>query len=465
MFHYLEFPYAVAALVALVLLFWRPVSGLIFLVAIFPVDPFSPRLPVPGMNTETILIGVAFAMTVLRFGARLPPLNYSAPVLAFVLVLLMGFVISIPWALAYQAVRDEPAIWYIFKSWKSISFSSLFFFASYWWLTRPEDRRNMLEAISFGVWISAVAALLDFVFGLTVSGASGRAAGLQGDPNASAEAIGTMMFVSLYLAFYVRDLSGFRRVFHASAYALAFVAVVFSLSRGNWVALIAAHSVFLLLVSRPLFLAMVATTALLATIAFPLLPEVVRERILSTHDSGPLVYGVGSGLEMSAAVRVVFARIGWDMFRESPIWGHGYSSFFFLAPKLGARYGLFEAKDAHNILVKLAAENGVIGLAAFAWLASAVLRCGWRLWRSDSGERALGAVLLGAATHALVASLSTDCFLYTKQISAYFWVLYALCARAYLAPVSVARAAAAQPVAGPRWRRFSQRTPAAVSQP
>ena len=75
-------------------------------------------------------------------------------------------------------------------------------------------------------------------------------------------------------------------------------------------------------------------------------------------------------------------------------------------------------------------------------------------------------MLLAAGTHALVASLSTDSFLYAKQISAYFWVLFALCARAYVERLSVAEAArAAQPVAVPRWRRFSQRTPAAASQP
>src|SRR5215510_10886074 len=120
MLDYLQYPYAAAALVALVLLFWRPLAGLIFLVAIFPVDPFSPRLPVPGMNTETALLGVAFAMTVLRFGARPPPLRYSGPVVAFIAVMGMGLLVAIPWALKVIQQTDEPAIWFIFKSWKSI---------------------------------------------------------------------------------------------------------------------------------------------------------------------------------------------------------------------------------------------------------------------------------------------------------------------------------------------------------
>jgi O-antigen ligase len=462
----LQYPYSLAALIALVLLFWRPAAGLIFLVAIFPVDPFSPRLPVPGMNTETILLGVAFAMTVLRFGARLPPLRYSGPVIAFIVVMGMGLVLSIPWAIKYTAMDGEPAVWFIFKSWKSMSFSALFFFASYWWLGRPEDRARMLEAISFGVWISAVAGVADFVFGLTDIGALGRATGLQGDPNAMAEAVGSMMFVSLHLAVYGLELPLWRRLFHGSAYALSFVALVLSLSRGNWLALVFAHAVYFLLVNRTLFFATVVAVAMLATVAFPLLPEVVRGRILSTVQTSNTVYGLqgAAGLETSAAMRVVFTKIGYDMWLESPLWGQGLSSFTFRAPELGARYGLFQTKDAHNILVKLAAENGVIGLAAFMWLVWAVFRCGRRLWRADSREYQLGAVLLAAGTHALLASLSTDSFLYAKQISAYFWVLYALCARAYVERFSVAEARAPQPVAGARWRRFSHSTPAAASQ-
>src|SRR5580765_4493131 len=112
MLDYLQYPYSLAALIALVLLFWRPAIGLVFLVAIFPIDPFSPRLPVPGMNTETILLGVAMAMTVLRFGPRLPPLRYSAPVVAYIGMLAMGLMISVPWALKIGSQTDEPAIWY-----------------------------------------------------------------------------------------------------------------------------------------------------------------------------------------------------------------------------------------------------------------------------------------------------------------------------------------------------------------
>src|SRR5262245_11656724 len=249
----LQYPYSIAALVALFLLFWRPLTGLVFLIAIFPIDPFSPRLPVPGLNIETVLIGVAFAVTVLRFGAHLPPLRYSGPVVAFVLVMLVSFLVSLPWAINYQD-SGEAAVWPIFKHWKSISFSALFFFAAYWWVKTADDRQRVLEAISVGVFISAAFGLLDAVHPFTEIGADGRASGLQGDPNSMAEAIGSMMFVSVYLAISARDLPAWRRLFHGATYAMSFFAIVLSLSRGNWIALVVAHAVFLLLVSRTLFL-------------------------------------------------------------------------------------------------------------------------------------------------------------------------------------------------------------------
>jgi hypothetical protein len=466
LFDDIQYPYALLALITLVLLFWRPVTGLVFLAAIFPLDPFSPRLPVPGINTETILLGVAFAMTLLRFGARLPPLRYSGPVLAFILVTGAGFAIAIPWARSITVLNGEPAIWVVFKHWKSITFSALFFFATYWWFSRAEDRQRMLESLSFAAFLSAVASLLDLAIGITVPGIEGRATGLQEDPNLMACVTGAMMFVSLYLALYAKDLSMVRRAFHLGTYVLCGLSVVLSLSRGNYVATVIAHLVFLALVNRRLFFAAIVSLALLSTVAFPLLPKVIRERIEFTFSYGTGYRVAGAEyLEVSTAQRLVLAKVGADMFARSPLWGSGLNFFFFNTPEFGAKYGNLDHRDAHNLVVKMAVEMGSFGLAVLAWIVWAVFRCGRRLWRADTREYRLGAVLLAAGAHILLANLSTTSFLATKQISASFWILYALSARAYVERLSVEEAPAAAPVAAGRWRRFSQRTSAAASQP
>jgi len=359
-------------------------------------------------------------------------------------------------------------IWPIFKAVKSMTFTALLFFSAYWWVREPEDRQRMLEALCVGLFLSSVAGILDYAIGINPSRIEGRASGFVGDPNEMAESIGSMMFVPLYLLMRGRELGMRWRAFAAASYGLAATAMVLALSRGNWIAFLAAHAVFLLLVNRTLLIGAVATVAVLLTVGFPLLPEVVRERIEVTTQTGSVVYQVplALNLESSTASRVVFARIGLDMFRRSPIWGHGMHAFAYNSREYGAKYGLNAPKDPHNLVVKMAVEAGLIGVGVLAWVIWAVFRCGRRLWRSNSPEYLLGAVLLAAATHILVANLSATSFLYAKQISAQFWILYALSARAYLERDAAQEAPAAQAVvpAG-RWRRFAQRTPVAVSHP
>ena len=468
MLEYLAYPYSVLVLIDVALLFWRPVWGLALLVAIFPMDPWSPRLPMPGMNTETILIGVAFAVTVLRFGARLPPLRYSGPVLAFVAVMGIAFIVSIPWANGLRAVDGSPAVWFIFKHVKSMTFTALLFFAVYWWLREPEDRQRILVALCFALLLSSIAGIIDFAFHINPRVVDGRerANGLIADANGMAESIGPLMFVPLYLLIRSREIGRATRILAAASYGFALVAMVLSLSRGNWLAFFAAHGVFLLLVNRRLLLASVATAAILVPLGLPLMPGIVRERIEWTTTAGSTVYQVplAVNLEGSAAARVVFARIGLDMFLDSPVWGHGLNSFSFRTPEFGAKYGVLGHKDPHNLVVMMASEAGMIGLAMLAWLIFAISRCGRVLWRSDSKDYLLGAVLLAAATHDLIANLSSTALLHVPQISAQFWVMYALVARASAERFAEQEAPEAVPVQAGRWRRFADRTRIAVPQ-
>ncbi|HTO53749.1 MAG TPA: O-antigen ligase family protein [Myxococcota bacterium] len=467
MFDALGYAYLPFAFVALALMFWRPIVALVFLAAIFPLDEVSPRLGVPGINTETILLLTAFFVTVLRFGPRFPPLRYSAPVTAFIVVMGIGFALSIPWALKMTVLGGQPAIWVTFKEWKSTTFSTLFFFSTYWWFQRPEDRRYLLEAISVSVLISCVVALLDlYVFQLTEGAGFGRATGLQGDPNGTGCAIGSMMFASLYLAFYAgNDLPRVRRIFHFGVYLLAFVTVVLSQSRGNYVALVAAHLLFFGLVSRTLLLASVVSLALFSTVAFPLLPSVIRERIEMTVGTGSGYRVAGAEyVEGSTAQRLVFIRTGYDMFRTSPLWGRGLNFFFFRTPEFSAKYGSLDQRDAHNLVIKMGVEMGLIGLGALFWMWLAVLWCGWQLWRSNAVDYRLGAVALASGVHVILASLSTNSFLTTSSVSANFWIVFAMSARAYVSRAAVRDSAPALSPAAGRWRRFSQRPSAAASQ-
>jgi hypothetical protein len=462
MLEYLAYPYSVLVVLVVALMFWRPPLGIALFVAIFGMDAWAPRLPVAGMNTETVMLGIAFAVTVLRFGAQIPPLRYSGPVLGFIGLMLIGFVISIPWATGMKGVDGSPAVWFIFKTVKSMTFTALLFFIAYWWIQTQEDRQRVFVAICIAAFIASVAAIADFAIGINPNVSDGRANGLFDNANATAEAIGPMLFVPLMLLMRGNELSFRLRGFAAATYGVGLVALVLSLSRGNWIAFVFAHAVFFLLVNRKFLIGAFAVTAVLVALGAPLLPALVRERIEETTTTGRNVYQVplAVGVEGSTAARVVFAKIGLDMFAASPVWGHGLMAFHLRTPEFGARYGMLKRYDPHILIVRVGSELGVIGLGVFGWLLFAVLRCGLRLWRSDSQSYLLGAVLLAATSYNFAASLSSSTFLQAPQVSAQFWLLYAISARAYVERYAEQEEPETEP-ALPRWRRFA-RTPVLV---
>ena len=287
-------------------------------------------------------------------------------------------------------------------------------------------------------FLSSVAGLLDFLMVHAELRAANldafvRPEGLMGDPSGMAMFLGGFMFSSLYLVLRGENLSRLRRGFHLAAYGLAWIAIVASLSRANWGAVVVGHAVFLLLVNRRLLVAGAAALVVVATLAFPFLPQTIRERVQGTTEARSNVYRVGTtaiGLEGSAASRVVLGRVALTMFSESPLWGNGLEYFRFHTPKYASRYGVLTHKPPHNLYAKMGTEGGLIGLATLAWIGFAMALVGMRFWRSSSTERLWGAAILGGLAHLAVASLASDELLVRHATSACFWVMFGFSARA-----------------------------------
>jgi O-antigen ligase/tetratricopeptide (TPR) repeat protein len=72
----------------------------------------------------------------------------------------------------------------------------------------------------------------------------------------------------------------------------------------------------------------------------------------------------------------------FNVFRASPIWGNGpYSMRVLYAIEAGLPPG-FYAGNAHNTILQIAAELGIIGLALVAWLVWLLLRTFIRTWQN-----------------------------------------------------------------------------------
>jgi O-antigen ligase len=417
---------SVGAAIVAALIVARPPLGLLALIVYTPLLDAAPRLPIPGLNVETGLFFLLLAMTVFRFGPRLPPLRYSGPVIAYVLVLVVSWLVG---AASFHVEGKDT--WELFKVVKSMSFPCLLFVFTYWWVSDEARRRQVLEALLWSGTLAAIGGAIDYVAPFTVNGMAGRASGFLYDPNSLG---GFLAATTLVFPILARDpgLGPLRRAVHAGQYAFGLLVLVLSLSRAGWLGVLAGHAALLLFLSPRLLFVFAVSAVLLLPPAYPFFPKLIRNRIEESLRPRSTVYA-GSGAERlgSGADRVVYYRIGATMLAESPIWGHGLGSFLVLTPKYGARYGLVSHRAAHSVIVKLAAESGLIGLAMLGWLGLTVAVLCWRLRGGRGQDAALGIALAAILSSISVSNLFQVTFVADHAVAGLLWIALGSAARAF----------------------------------
>jgi O-antigen ligase len=439
---------AAGAAIVFLLLAVRPFAGICALLAFYPLMHQVPRTPVPGLNAETILVSFAMILTLGRSRLRLPPMPLTAVVFALIAVHLMGWLIANTWI---SIPVETLTAWGRFRSVKSHLFTALLFFVAFWWAREERHRRALLESISAGMAIAALGVCIDFA-----RGGAGRSSGFYDNPNMPAEYLAVFAPICLSLMFRP-DLPRSRRALHAICYGAAMMAVLFTLSRTGWLAVIFGHGVYLGLLHPRVLVTAAFALLLLGPAAYPLLPQRVHDRIEGTFQTGTVVYrtGVDVSLESSASSRLAQYRAGLDMFLASPLWGHGSESYRLLSVEYGARYGIVTSIAPHGTLIKAAAETGLIGLLALFWLAALVLRIGWQSWtRTSAAERAHGALLLSVGVASIIANLFGSSFLGSWLYSSALWAIFGTLAAQ--GSSVVVRGESRQRAPEPRWRRNAQ---------
>jgi O-antigen ligase len=306
----------IGALCVLVLLIARPPVGLAALAFFFPFNQFVPFTPLPGLNAETLLVVVAVGMTVLRFGARLPPLRLSGAVFAYILVLLMGLAVTASWYTDWFPLHTN---WDNFKNVKHLVLATSFFLTAYWWFRTDRDRRMLLQVFSIGVGAVAAVGILDYFVPLRprIDSSLVRSVGIFRDPNVLAGYLAAYSLVPLYLI-RRRDISGPFRLVCIFIYALAAIDLVLTLSRSGWLAALVGHTVWFGLTDRRLLIAGAFAFVALTSVAYPFLPEVVRDRVEATFEPGTVIFQSGARPPCSVA-----QPLSPDRRRDGTDRGHG----------------------------------------------------------------------------------------------------------------------------------------------
>jgi O-antigen ligase len=434
----MEYLATAGALIVLILLVVRPAAGLCGIMMFYPFMHYVPRLPA-GLNAQTILISTALVLTLIRVGVRFPPVRVTAPVLAFAFVMVMGFVVA---SVGVDYFDPYFNTWERFKAVKSRVFTSLLFFIVFWSARDPEKRQELLEGVSIGLLSVAAFAVGETFFGVRAPGE--RAEGLFGNANYTGDVLGIFLIVPLYLV-RAGQMGSTRRLFYLGVYGLCGISLILTLTRAGWVAAFLGHAIWFLYERRQIAVVAAVTVVACATIAYPLLPSLVRDRIEGSFGAGSKVYRLDGALgkvqlEGSASTRLVLYRTGFDIWIDSPLWGHGLDTFRYLARPYGAKYGLIGGKTPHSLPLKLATETGLVGIAGLAWIGFTLLFTGLRVWSRKDPERTLGPLLLAVAASALTVNLFHEDFMLSAISSGFFWTVFGVCARCRYSPLG-ARAA------------------------
>ena len=193
--------------------------------------------------------------------------------------------------------------------------------------------------------------------------------------------------------------------------------LVFTLSRGAWLAFAVTAALFGFTTSPKLVVLLIAAVLVGQRWA----PEEAVTRTDLTVQAVETADGeLEESLDDSAALRVIQWKAFPQMISVSPIWGTGQHTY---PEQLRRATGI--SRSAHAMMVHIGTEMGVIGLLGYlGLLGSVVIVCGRRVRSAGKGtlERALGLGLVAATVCLFLLDFSGTRFR-AHALMTYFWLL------------------------------------------
>lgn len=398
---------------------------LLFVLGMPVLDLLPPDLiPIPALNMETIVVlCLGWAAWIARRTQPVPPIRNRtfAP---------LGFHIALLVIAASVAVLSSQGVYAVIQGqltrlgpWDFFAFVKnriAFMFLlpiAFRILWTAAHARLALRYVAISTLLVSIEGLWEareiFTAGFSIE--SNRVAGLVADqPNLFGGFLAMMILILLPVAI-GKGITRSERILYAGTIGAACGALLFTLSRGSWLALVAASSVVLLF--RGLRLVPVVAAVVLSAPYW--LPQSVVDRVNETTESDTA--DPGQELDDSAQVRLDQWRALGPMWREAPIFGSGLKGF----PQLWAIHGPRRvAKAAHSSIIEIAVEMGALGLISYAWLLGSM---GWAAFklRGRSPDPVVSNASVGLMA-ALVCLVLLDCSgtrFRNGEVMAYIWVL------------------------------------------
>lgn len=323
----------------------RRVADLLLLVTIFSF-PMEEVVKLPGLGTISRILGLAvfaaWAASTFTSGRTRRPAPFHTAF--FALVVWVGF--STFWSLDPTASGT-----------RLITYVQLFVLTLIVWdlCDSEESIQNAMQALIVGLWLNAANGYWNFARGIEAE--YGRFSSSGSDANEAALLLAIGIPLALFLA--LHSTGKWIRLFNMSYVPVAVVAIALSGSRTVIIAGVAVVAYIVTIVRKMRPATMLALLVLLIggfTAVSLIVPASAVERSTS----------VGSDLsEGDLSGRTEIWLESFDSFIERPLHGAGAAA---------TREALPTGKVAHNVLITIAVELGLVGVSLFTVLGITVLR-------------------------------------------------------------------------------------------
>lgn len=360
---------------------------LLMLAMVLPFERLFIKTGIPGINILTLIVLPLIWVYLINVKNKKP--QYAKYSLDKIIILLMGvttltaFMPLIFKATPQYSVHDQ-----IFELKRWFTYF-LFFFIYFHGVNSRDLLLKVLLFIALGYSIESLHSFKDFV----VHGRD-RTYGSLANPNELGTYL-SVFWVTLWAAHYnFKDklwLSRFLKV----AFVIGIYCALRTLSRGSYLTLLVTFATLAYYRSKKLFIILLAGTVITVFAYEVILPRFVVDRINQTFEvSDTAFYGQNGNMRLqseSAESRLLFWKSGLKMLAENPILGVGFNQFPTWLPHYGKEYGLGNNRNAHNMYVKMFAEQGIIGFTIFVWFLLYAYRSGTLLMLSnDPALKCLG---------------------------------------------------------------------------
>ena len=239
-----------------------------------------------------------------------------------------------------------------------------------------------------------------------------------GDPNTLAGYLLLPFFMMLsFTGFkYENKRGNIYLLFIALSIAL-FLTLVFTYSRGAWIAFFVGMLIFVFLVRKRRYILWVLIISALMALTIFLSPIIMRQfRSIFT------IYSTSGGI-----IRLSTWKISLDMIEDFPFFGVGLNQFkpalLIYSPEMYRT-----VMHQHNMFLKIGTDAGLVGLCAFAWVMIKIFKMLFMGMKTSTKQSFGYWVCLGVFC-SLVATLVhglVDATFFAPQVQTLFWILIGL---------------------------------------